>query len=537
MATLFIFTSMLIAGAAVGMFALQRANEALGRIHDITDKSRDINDIYKDTARTRSALMRVYADLKEIGRDPGSNDNLELAQKYQLRSQKALQAFVQDPHAWGVDARLAKDQVRAAEKLIASLDKAIAALRSGDIISYTHINSGEVTLNGTAFSKLLERFQQECTELSSQLMTERENENATVRTMVGVGIFLALGLIVVIHVFLRKSVLAPLENAARLLEKVADGNLTEQAPRGSGTEIGRLMGSISHMQEGLTKTVSAVRRGTDSISQAAQEIANGNADLSMRTEAQASSLEETAAAMEELTSTVQQTAESTQQARDLVHVASDRARESGLKVGQMATTMANIDESSRKVADIIAVIEGISFQTNILALNAAVEAARAGEHGRGFAVVASEVRTLAQRSAVAASEIRTLIEDSVEKVSRGSQLATGVEETIDDMVHSVQKVEKIVIDIAEASREQSIGIAQVGQAIAQMDDVTQSNAALVEQAAAATQAMNEQTKALIKAVSVFKLGNDEVRLDTGQAKGHLHKADGHLPALPHVMHD
>ena len=523
MATLFIFTLMLIIGATLGMFCLHRANESLVNIHDIADETRDINDIYKDTSRTRSALMRVYSDMKETGKAPSENDNLALAQKYLSRSQKALQAFVLAAKTTSTDAELRQSQVAAASKLITSLNKAIDALGSGDISTYTKTNSQDVAVEGAAFSKLLDRFQQQSTELSTQLMAQSDGEYRTVRTLVALGIAFALALTVGIHFFLKNSVLGPLERAARLLDGVAHGNLTEPVPNRGETEIGRLMGSISRMQSGLAKTVSDVREGAYSISQVAQEVANGNADLSVRTEAQASSLEETAASMEELTSTVQQTAERTQQARELVHAASGKAVASSEVIGQMAVTMTAIDESSRKVGHIIAVIEGISFQTNILALNAAVEAARAGDHGRGFAVVASEVRTLAQRSAIAANEIRSLIKDSIEKVHSGNQLVETVGRAMSDMASSVQKVENIVVDIAEVSREQSIGISQVSQAIAQIDDITQSNAALVEQAAAATQMMNEQTKNLIKSVSVFTLTHEGTSTSIARRPGTSHR--------------
>jgi methyl-accepting chemotaxis protein len=260
--------------------------------------------------------------------------------------------------------------------------------------------------------------------------------------------------------------------------------------------------------------VSNVRNGAQAIGTAANEVATGNLDLSSRTESQASSLQQTAATMEELTGTVQTTADNTLQAKELVEAASTKAAAGGAVMGQMAETMTAIDASSRKVVDIIGVIDGIAFQTNILALNAAVEAARAGEQGRGFAVVASEVRTLAQRSAAAAKEIKALIDDSVDKVGSGSMLAEQAAQAMNEMVASVERVTGIVVDIAEASREQSDGIAQVNQSIAQMDEVTQRNAALVEEAAATTQSMKDETDALLRAVSAFKLSGDAAGVRT-----------------------
>ena len=266
-----------------------------------------------------------------------------------------------------------------------------------------------------------------------------------------------------------------------------------------------LLFSINAMRENLTGTIGEIRHATETISVASREIASGNADLSNRTESQASSLEETASSMEQLTSTVKQNAENARQANQLVVSTADVAVKGGKVVGLVVDTMASIKQSSRKIADIIGVIDGIAFQTNILALNAAVEAARAGEQGRGFAVVASEVRNLAQRSAGAAKEIKALIEDSVGKVDTGGKLVDEAGKTMDEIVSSVKRVTDIMSEIAAASQEQSAGIEQVNQAVGQMDEMTQQNAALVEEAAAATESLQDQASQLAQAVSVFKL--------------------------------
>ncbi|MDE2389249.1 MAG: methyl-accepting chemotaxis protein, partial [Betaproteobacteria bacterium] len=251
-----------------------------------------------------------------------------------------------------------------------------------------------------------------------------------------------------------------------------------------------------------------VRTGANQIATASGEIASGNSDLSQRTEEQASSLEETASSMEELTSTVRQNADNARQANQLAAGASEVAVKGGTVVGQVVQTMSSINESSKKIVDIISVIDGIAFQTNILALNAAVEAARAGEQGRGFAVVATEVRTLAQRSAAAAKEIKELISDSVVKVEDGTRLVDEAGATMDEIVNAVKRVTDIMSEISAASQEQSSGIEQVNQAVTQMDEVTQQNAALVEEAAAAAESMQDQTQALTQAVSTFKLSRD-----------------------------
>ncbi|MYM88195.1 HAMP domain-containing protein [Rugamonas sp. FT82W] len=300
-------------------------------------------------------------------------------------------------------------------------------------------------------------------------------------------------------------VATPLQEAVALARDVAGGDLTRTIAVTSACETGQLMQALQDMTGNLQRLVSQVRSGTDTIATASSEIASGNQDLSARTEEQASSLEETASSMEELTSTVKQNADNARQANVLAQSASGIAVKGGDVVGQVVGTMASINESSRKIVDIIAVIDGIAFQTNILALNAAVEAARAGEQGRGFAVVASEVRNLAQRSAAAAKDIKQLIGDSVEKVETGSQLVDQAGQTMAEIVASITRVTDIMAEITSASVEQSHGIEQVNTAILQMDQVTQQNAALVEQAAAAAESMQDQAGKLSEVVSVFKL--------------------------------
>jgi methyl-accepting chemotaxis protein len=320
------------------------------------------------------------------------------------------------------------------------------------------------------------------------------------------GVAVVLG--VICATVITRSITVPLSGAVEVAQKVAGGELTSDVQVEGQDETSELLQALKDMNDSLAKTVGDVRTGTELISTASQEIASGNADLSARTESQASSLEETASSMEELTSTVKQNADNARQANQLAVTASSVAEKGGTVVSQVVHTMGSITESSRKIADIISVIDGIAFQTNILALNAAVEAARAGEQGRGFAVVASEVRNLAQRSAGAAKEIKELISDSVEKVDAGSKLVDEAGQTMDLIVTSIRQVADIMGEITAATQEQSNGIEEVNQAITQMDEMTQQNAALVEQAAAAAESMQEQAQFLSQAVSIFKLSQD-----------------------------
>ena len=292
--------------------------------------------------------------------------------------------------------------------------------------------------------------------------------------------------------------------AAHVADRIASGDLTTQVRLRSG-DTSSMLHAMKKMRDSLAQIVAEVRKGTDSIASASSQIASGNLDLSSRTEEQASSLEETASSMEELTSTVRQNADNARQANHLAASASEVASKGGAVVSEVVSTMGAINESARKIVDIIGVIDGIAFQTNILALNAAVEAARAGEQGRGFAVVAGEVRTLAQRSASAAKEIRVLIGDSVEKVDSGSKLVDQAGNTMQEVVESVRRVSDIINEITAASKEQTSGIEQINEAISQMDEVTQQNAALVEEAAAASAALQEQAEKQMELVSVFKL--------------------------------
>ncbi len=321
---------------------------------------------------------------------------------------------------------------------------------------------------------------------------------------------------------LTRSITHPLSHAVAVADHIADGRLNNTVRVQRQDEIGHLLQALQRMQDSLSNTVRSVRQGSQSVATASAEIAQGTMDLSSRTESQASSLEETAASMEELGSTVQHNASSAAQANQLAQQASSVALQGGETVAKVVETMQGITASSHKIVDIISVIDGIAFQTNILALNAAVEAARAGEQGRGFAVVAGEVRTLAQRSSEAAREIKQLITESVERVEQGASLVNHAGTTMDEVVTSIRRVSDIVAEISAASREQSAGVSQVGEAVMQMDTATQQNAALVEEMSAATASLNMQAQDLVRAVAVFQLDSDH--------------ASAHAPTAPTVQH-
>ena len=325
------------------------------------------------------------------------------------------------------------------------------------------------------------------------------------KIIVGSGLAVAAALLVVVSLWLARLLSAPLVMAVDMADRLADGDLTASVRPVGNEETQHLMVALDRMQTHIAGIVRLVQQGAQSVSSASAEIAQGNNDLSARTEQQASALEQTAASMEELNSTVQQNADNARQANQLAVDASAVAAQGGDVVGQVVETMKGINEASRKIGDIISVIDGIAFQTNILALNAAVEAARAGEQGRGFAVVASEVRSLAGRSAEAAKEIKTLINDSVARVEQGTTLVDKAGSTMTEVVGSIRRVTEIMGEISASSVEQSTGVAQVGEAVGQMDQSTQQNAALVEEMAAAASSLKSQANELVQAVAVFRL--------------------------------
>jgi len=397
------------------------------------------------------------------------------------------------------------DLVQLRQQFIGSRDEVLALKKAGKAQEASTYTDQKFVVVSHAYTDKIQALQKEERDQINRMAADIQQIYKASRNLMLVLACIIIVFVMVCAWLLTNSITVPLARAVQVARQVAQGDLTAEIDSSSRDETGQLLDALRDMNTNLSGLVSGVRTSTETITVASQEIAAGNADLSSRTESQASSLEETSSSMEELTSTVRQNADNARQANQLVISASGVAVKGGAVVNQVVDTMNGIKDSSRKIADIIGVIDGIAFQTNILALNAAVEAARAGEQGRGFAVVATEVRNLAQRSASAAKEIKTLIIDSVIQVDQGSKLVDEAGRTMSEIMSSVQHVADIMSEISAASREQSEGIEQVNVAITQMDEMTQQNAALVEQAAAAAESMQEQAQVLAQAISVFKI--------------------------------
>ena len=402
--------------------------------------------------------------------------------------------------------KLAEKFVEDRKKFLAEgLSPAIDALKNNNIDEAKRIANGPLVELFTPQRDDINDLIKLQLSVAKALYDESQN-NYNLSKYISIGAMaLGVALAAFFGIFLIRAITRPLETSIRIASNVAAGDLTQKIEVNATNEFGQLLQALKNMNTSLVDIVGEVRVGTESIASASGQIAAGNLDLSNRTEAQAGSLEETASAMEELTSTVKQNADNARQANQLAATASEVATKGGAVVSEVVMTMGAINESARKIADIIGVIDGIAFQTNILALNAAVEAARAGEQGRGFAVVATEVRSLAQRSAAAAKEIKLLIDDSVDKVEQGNKQAAQAGTTMNEVVSSVQRVTDIMSEISAASREQSQGIEEVNQAITQMDETTQQNAALVEEAAAAAKSLQDQANHLEELVNKFQL--------------------------------
>jgi len=393
------------------------------------------------------------------------------------------------------------------KNVISSREKARAARTEGKADEAMQIMSAQFLPAMTAYAAS----QQELLKMQEQRLADVQIQTESRRQANSIGIMIGLVVVVVLisvgTIWLVRSIRVPLDQANDLAARIAQGDLSSSISTDREDEFGSLLRSLSTMNDSLARMVAQVRMSTDNIATASAEIATGNNDLAHRTEQTSSNLQSTASSMDALTATVQHSTDNSRQASALAASASTVAQRGGSVVMQVVSTMQEIDASSKKIADIIGVIDGIAFQTNILALNAAVEAARAGEQGRGFAVVASEVRSLAQRSAEAAKEIKGLISTSVEKVESGTRLVTDAGATMDEIVQSVRRVADVISEITAAATEQSQGIAGVNAAIGNLDQMTQQNAALVEESAAAAESLREQADRMKEAVSVFRVAD------------------------------
>ncbi len=501
-------STLLIAIGAYGLFNLHTTDESLERIYK--DSAVPLGKLQEITALFNENQLEiaetVAGQLSTFPEDVAMVDKRVALAKARVEKIDALWKELADAHPSAAELKM-MDELKAARMKYGSQGflPTIAALSAHDFQQASELLLGPMKENYPGVRQQLDtlvRGQLDDTRKEYELAVSRYEmaRNLSI-SAIFFGVLLAIG----VGYWLIRAVTLPLNEAIRFAHSIADGDLSQTPQIRANDETGQLMHAMIAMNENLAGIVARVRLGTETIEVASREIASGNADLSNRTESQASSLEETASSMEELTSTVKQNAENARQANQLVVSTAEIAGKGGAVVEQVVGTMASIKDSSRKIADIIGVIDGIAFQTNILALNAAVEAARAGEQGRGFAVVASEVRSLAQRSAGAAKEIKALIEDSVGKVETGGKLVDEAGRTMDEIVTSVKRVTDIMSEIAAASHEQSAGIEQVNQAVGQMDEMTQQNAALVEQAAAAAESLREQAGKLAEAVSVFRI--------------------------------
>jgi methyl-accepting chemotaxis protein-1 (serine sensor receptor) len=500
--TMVLMATMLAGVAAIGTFGLQKTNEALKGVYsNQLASSIAIGEAQARLLQARTVLDRVILRID----DPKIEEMVKRAEEFHEQSEKAWQRYLALP-ADSVEKKLSDDV--AAKRVIYLKEGGqalIAAIRNKQRADAERLLFEKVQPLFSSLNTSAEELSNLQMKNAAQGFEASQSLFSSIRTMTIIGTLLGLLIVASSAFFLIRAITHPLQEALDHFDAISAGDLTRRIEVKSSDEMGRLMVALSKMHQSLITIIGQVRTGTDTIATASSQIAAGNLDLSSRTEEQASSLEETASAMEELTSTVKQNADNARQASQLAVTAADIAAKGGAVVGHVVNTMASINASSKKIVDIIGVIDGIAFQTNILALNAAVEAARAGEQGRGFAVVASEVRNLAQRSAGAAKEIKTLINDSVTKVDDGTNLVNQAGATMEQIVDSIKRVTDIMGEIAAATQEQSAGIEQVNQAISQMDQVTQQNAALVEEAAAASEAMQDQASKLAQSVSVFKL--------------------------------
>ena len=515
-----------IVGGIVGMFSVRLTNESLKAIYEERlIPTKQLGVVVRLIDRNRMAIAEsMHGDPSVV------NKRMDEVEKRFGEINKLWSAFVSLQMTAEERTLTEKAQASRTKFIEDGMKPTIAALRAVNVQFAMELLQGpmrELYLTAEQDIDALIKLQDT---LAQRDYNDSQANYLLVRNVSTVGVVLGVLFGILMGYWLIRAISGPLQKSVSVARRIAAGDLTEKIEVRSNDETGQMLQGLKDMHASLVSTVGQVRASTHAIGLASREIAMGNADLSSRTESQASSLEETASSMEELTSTVKQNADNARQANQLVVSASDVAMRGGNVVGQVVDTMGSIKKSSRKIVDIIGVIDGIAFQTNILALNAAVEAARAGEQGRGFAVVAAEVRNLAQRSAGAAKEIKALIADSVERVDLGSKLVDEAGKTMDEVVTSVKHVADIMSEILAASQEQSAGIEQVNKAITQIDEMTQQNAALVEQAAAAAESMQSQAAALAQVVAVFRL--DSGAPSVAPSASALGKRDTEIKNLP-----
>ncbi|WP_321860983.1 methyl-accepting chemotaxis protein [Burkholderia cenocepacia] len=493
----------------LGLYGMTRSNDSTREIFTNQMPSAvNVTLAEMFAARERLALDRAAL----LAGTPDSAAAIERSRAMRTQSDAWWQKYLALPRGTEED-RLAQEVAARRKTVQETCDAFASAIGAGD---HDRISEGAKQLQ-TRFNDLavageaLRNFQ--FTDAQARF-DQAESVFETMRVLSIVVLLAGIGAAVLSWLTLSRAIGRPIADALSHFDAIAAGDLRRPIVVDRRDEMGRLLEGLAKMQRGLVDTVRTMRGGSESIATAARQIAAGNIDLSSRTEEQASALQETASSMEQLTGTVKQNADNARQASSLAANASEIANKGNTVVGQVVGTMGEINDSSAKIADIIAIIEGIAFQTNILALNAAVEAARAGEEGRGFAVVAGEVRSLAQRSSSAAKEIKALIDASVERIRTGSTLVDEAGRTMSDVIGAVQRVTDIMGEIAAASEEQSSGIDQVARAVTQMDEVTQQNAALVEEAAAAAQSLEEQAARLRETAAVFQLDDEAARAGT-----------------------
>lgn len=502
-AALSCFVVLILVIAGLGVVADRDAQNNLDTLSDISGAQ--LNEINRADSLLNQAMlaMETASNYLMVGQTRQSNEQVDVAGNRIERAEQRFERFAANSFSPQGEA-LANPLIEDFNAVMGLVKQQHETFEYMDLTSYNTLRE-ELEEPLISLSESMTAFVDYGFQRVDTIRADAEAQTNLFNMIKAAAVLFAMLMTVVIYFGLRRTVIAPLRGAVQRLDAIAEADLTNPVPEAGKNEIGRLFGAMGTMQQNLTNIVGRVREGSNEIHHGTREIAGGNADLSSRTEQQAASIQQTAASMEEMTATVKQNADNARQASTLAADASTTAERGGEVVEQVVQTMHGISTSSKKVADITSVIDSIAFQTNILALNASVEAARAGEQGRGFAVVAGEVRNLASRSADAAKEIKTLIDASVTQIQQGSTLVEQAGTTMSDVVTAVRRVTDIMDEISAASQEQSDGIEQVSQAVGQMDQVTQQNAALVQQASAAAASLEEQANRLEQAVAVFKL--------------------------------